>query len=79
MGLVAIRPWCRVTFSDGRTDTTGRQDRVTTDGREEVTPCNRTSATEVTLTLSGSAATRRKTATVILGVPDNVVLTLVAS
>lgn len=42
-----------------------------------MTPCNRTSKTEVTLTLSGSAATRRKTATVILGVSDNAVLTLV--
>ena len=40
------------------------QDRVTSDGRKEVTPCNRTSETGVTL--SGSAATRRKTATVIL-------------
>ena len=40
-----------------------RQDRVTSDGRKEVTPCNRTS--EPGVTLSGSAATRRKTATVI--------------
>ncbi len=43
----------------------GRQDRVTGDGWKGVTPCNRTSETEVTLTLSGSAATRRKTATVV--------------
>ena len=41
---------------------------VTSDGRKEVTPCNRTSETGVTL--SSSAATRRKTATVILGNHD---------